>query len=147
MGPTETVTLKGVLIAVIATAFDLYTGAIMIAIIASVTRMFYEEDGCRTQNCIWCCKLSMLLKNLGISLGVTLLLVHVGLMYNWDQQQTIVISGIAAFMGKELIDILMSVAPTMFRKYLLPKSFNSEFALDNTSETSSKDENRRNNDR
>ena len=126
MGPAESFTLKGVLIAVIATAFDLYTGAMMIAIIASITRMFYEEDGCRNKPCVWCCKTSMFFKNLGISLGVTLLLVHVGLMYKWDQQQTIVISGIAAFMGKELIDILMSTVPAIVRRYLYSKNLTTE---------------------
>ena len=108
--------IKGLVMAIVLTPFGLYTGstfgiytgAITIAMIASLARLAYTKE-----------KASLRLFSTFyiISLSITLLMVHVGLLREWDTNTTIILSGLAAFLGKDLLDILIS-SKTLLATYL-----------------------------
>ncbi len=76
---------------------NIYFGAFAIAFISAFTRIVYEAE-CK-ENHLSCLK--KLLRYFVLSFGLAMLFVHVGFIYKWSQDTTIVVSAIFAFMSEE----------------------------------------------
>lgn len=116
------VTLKALALAVIADFFGLYSGAFMIAFIAAMMRVFYGSENCfDEEECKLCCRLWLFARYFSMSLGVSMLFVHIGLWQTWPEQKTIVLSGVAAFLGREIVGAAIELVPSALRQWLATK--------------------------
>ena len=112
------VTFKAFCIGLLIQSFGLYGGAISIAFFASILKLFYHNNDC-PEDCFLCCITIQFGKYFGVSLPLTLLMVHISLFYNLETQATIIASAIVAFLGREILDIIIKEVPPMFKMFLL----------------------------
>jgi hypothetical protein len=113
-------TIKAVFIALVMNTVGLYSGAIIIAFFASILKLFYYDTDC-DKSCISCCIFKNFVKFFGISLPLTLLMVHVCIYYKLDPQLSIIYSSIVAFLGREILDILVVEFPPLVKKAITSK--------------------------
>lgn len=57
-----------------------------------------------------------------MSVGITLLLVHTGSLYKWNKDYVITISGIAAFLSKEFLNIIVHTSEKILH-YIVEKIY------------------------
>lgn len=95
----------------------LYAGAIFIAVVAALVRIFYmDERPIDGKNYFF-----TLTRYFFMSLGITLLMVHVGLAQGWSPDQTIIISGASAFLSYEIITVVIEIFPRLLKRWLTDK--------------------------
>lgn len=82
---------------------NIYFGAFAIAFISAFTRVVYEAE-CKTDH-FTCFK--KLIRYFILSLGLAMLFVHIGFMYTWSKDTTIVISSVFAFMSEETFKFIL----------------------------------------
>ncbi len=78
--------------------FGLYSGATLIAICAAIARLAYSREPA-TLKTFW--------KFLGMSLPLTMLMVHIGKQQELDGESVIILSGVIAFMSREVLELIM----------------------------------------
>lgn len=85
--------------AVTMTTFGIYEGAAIIAFIAALSRSAYTHE-----------KLTVRLfgRFFTMSLSITMLIVHIGLLNDWGEDQVIIVSGVTAFLCREVLESIMS---------------------------------------
>lgn len=106
--------LNTVLISAIINVTGLYAGAITIAFIAATVRLFYSVKDFNGIGKYF----FTFLRYFFMSLGITLLMVHIGLIRGWSADETIIISGASAFLSLEIITIFVDIGPKIFLKWL-----------------------------
>ena len=111
--------IKALFIAAVMNTFNLYSGAIVIAFFASILKLFYYKNEDEDKSCIPCAMGRNFLKFFGISLPLTLFMVHVCMLYEFDPQLSIVYSAIVAFLGREILDIVVVEIPPILKKIIL----------------------------
>lgn len=112
--------IKAAFIAYIMNTLGVYGGAIIIAFFASLLKLFYYTDDYST-GCAPCNVFKNFIKFLGISLPLTLLMVHVCIYMNFDPQLSIIYSAIVAFLGKEILDIIVVEVPPVVKKIIIDR--------------------------
>jgi hypothetical protein len=108
--------IKTIFFALVANILGIYAGAFIIAFIASIVRMFYGvpelKQTTKTRHYSY-----IFLRYFFMALGITMLLVHIGLINNWSVDKTIIISGAAAFLSFEIITLFSSLFLTAAKKW------------------------------
>lgn len=95
MSETILTAAKSLIMAAFVTTFGIYTSAALIALIAAITRIAYTSD-----------KISLKLfsRFFTMSLAITMLMVHIGQLQGWSNDLTIVVSGVTAFLCREVLE-------------------------------------------
>lgn len=108
---TETILtgVKAALMAVIMQTFGLYAGATLIALVAALARLAYTAEQP---------SFNLFSRFFIMSLALTMLMVHVGQLQNWGTQLTIVISGVVAFLCREILQAVMASKDSIIRRLL-----------------------------
>ena len=75
-----------------------YYGAVFIALIASVSRLSYGVNAA---------SFSVWVRYFVMSLSITMLIVHIGHYHQLDKEFIIIISGVSAFMSKEILHTII----------------------------------------
>ena len=83
-----------------------YSGALIIALIASLVRLAYTKESA---------SFDLFIRFFFMSLGITLLMVSVGKLQGWGEDTLIVASGISAFLSREILDILIESRRIMLK--------------------------------
>lgn len=112
--------IKAAFIALIMDTLGVYGGAVIIAFFASILKLFYYTNE-YTTSCAPCNVFRNFIKFLGISLPLTLLMVHVCIYMNFDPQLSIIYSSIVAFLGKEILDIVVIEVPPVIKKVIIDR--------------------------
>lgn len=107
--------IKAFFIAAIMNTLGLYSGAVIIAFFASILKLFYYDNDC-DKACLPCCVFKNFVRFFGISLPLTLFMVHVCIYYKFDPQLSIIYSAIVAFLGREILDIIVIEMPPILKK-------------------------------
>ncbi len=82
---------------------NIYIGAFAIAILSATTRIVYESE----QNIKRVSIAKKALRYFVLSLSLAILFVHIGIMYKWSEDTTIVISAVFAFMSEETLRFIL----------------------------------------
>jgi hypothetical protein len=98
----ELVPIQLAIVAGVSSFYGTYAGALAIALIAATMRSVYGVDKTR----------SGFFNNLVLSTGMAMLMVHVSRIRGWDVDVSTILTGIAAFLSKELLDILVKELPS-----------------------------------
>jgi len=101
--------VKAALMTAIMQTVGLYAGAILIALIAALARLAYTAEKA---------SLNLFGRFFIMSLSLTMLLVHVGELQGWDKQLTIIISGVSAFLCREILETLINSKSSLVQKLL-----------------------------
>lgn len=101
--------IKAAIMAAIMQTFGLYAGAFLIALIAALARLAYTAEQP---------SFNLFGRFFTMSLALTMLMVHVGQLQNWETQLTIVVSGVAAFLCREIFQVVMDSKDSIIRRLL-----------------------------
>lgn len=113
MNDSFTSTIKVIIGSWILHITGIYIGAVMIALIASISRLAYmAEELPRTP----CNVVRLFIRLYTMSLGLTLLMVHVGIEYNFSENLTIIYSSMAAFLSEEIYSLIILSKKRIFDK-------------------------------
>lgn len=107
MNQDSLIPIKAAIAAAIMSVVGLYAGAFIIALLAAFVRMAYRaEDSCSSHfNCF-----SDLMRYFIMNLGITMLIVHIGIYMQYSRDLIIIISSIAAFLSREALDTVVYTA-------------------------------------
>jgi len=92
------IAIKSALMAAVMQSFGVYSGATLIALIAALARLSYSKDTA---------SFSFFGKFFMMSLSITMIMVHVGKQQGLDRETVIIISGVAAFMAREVLELVV----------------------------------------
>ena len=98
MFETALTAIKASIMAAIMNTFGLYTGAALISAVAALARIAYSPENP---------SIKLFGRFFAMSLGLTMIMVHIGNLRGWDNQTVIVVSGVAAFLCREVFDLVM----------------------------------------
>lgn len=98
---------KTLLMAFMMVEFGIYEGAVLIALIAAFSRMAYTPENPTP---------GLFSRFFVMSLSITMIMVHVGLYFHWERDPLVIISGVSAFLSKELLEFLMKSRTSIFKK-------------------------------
>ncbi len=90
--------ISSMAMAAIVTTFGPYSGASIIAIVAALSRLAYSRE-----------KVTLLLfgRFFAMSLSITMIMVHLGKLEGWENELVIVVSGVAAFLAREVLEVIV----------------------------------------
>lgn len=116
MDSSISTSIKTVFITFLFSVAGTYSEAFWIAIFASMLRLFYDEVP------VAGCKESAYFKKFcvyfGLCLPLTLGMVHVGLLLQWEHQRVIVASGIVASLAREVVTFAVKILPAIIERKL-----------------------------
>lgn len=95
MSETILTAIKSLIMAAFVTTFGIYTSAAFIALIAAITRIAYTSDKA---------SLKLFGRFFIMSLAITMMMVHIGQLQGWSNDMTIIVSGITAFLCREVLE-------------------------------------------
>ncbi len=100
--------LRAFVVSITMLTFGIYTGAIIIALIAALCRLAYTEN-----------KLSIALfgKFFIMSACLTMLIVHIGNIQKWSNDLVVIVSGVVAFLAREVLVTLVNVSKPLMNKW------------------------------
>jgi len=104
---------------VIANILDVYSGMLLIAFLASLTRLFYgvpEFNKRKIDNYLF-----TFIRFFVMSSSIVVILYHIGTIYKWTNDQIIVVTGVSAFLSYEVITIIVRLFPIVLNKWLKRK--------------------------
>jgi len=101
-------------VATISQGYETYAGAGVIAIAAAIVRVSYTTDGCACPTPRSC----LFVRFLAMGLPLTMLAVHVGHKYGWSTDDTIMASSVAAFLSRELLELVFAAKRMVFARIL-----------------------------
>ncbi len=90
-------------------SFGIYQGAALIALIAALSRLAYTADQPTFR---------LFGRFFIMSLSLTMLVVHIGLLEKWDNNLVVIVSGVSAFLCREVLEVLISSKDTIVSKIL-----------------------------
>ena len=99
---------KYLIAALMMVSFGIYEGAAIIALIAALSRIAYTQEKA---------SLKLFIKFLTMSLAITMGMVHVGSMLDWDKDLLVIISGISAFLCREFFEAVMNSKGFLFKRF------------------------------
>lgn len=103
----ETTLLKALGIAAILTELGLYKGAAIIAFIAAASRLSYTAE----KATFW-----LFGRFFFMSLSITMLMVHIGKANEFSNDIVIIISGITAFLCREVLELVVKSKDSIWSK-------------------------------
>lgn len=89
---------KAAFMAAIMQSFGVYSGATLIAIVAAAARLAYSKEQA---------SIKFFWKFFVMSLSLTMIMVHIGKQQGFDRETIIIISGVAAFMAREVLQMVL----------------------------------------
>lgn len=92
------IALKAAIMAAIMQTFGIYSGATLIAFVAAACRLAYSKEPASIKY-FW--------RFFVMSLSLTMLMVHIGKWRGFDPEAVIIISGVAAFMAREALELAL----------------------------------------
>jgi hypothetical protein len=107
-------TIISVLVGLFATIYgNVYFGAVVIAVMASTTRVAFECDCAASNSC-----LRMWARYFFMSVGLCMLFVHIGAIAAWNTDTTIVVAGGFACFAEETLVVLRSSWASMAKAFI-----------------------------
>ena len=100
---------------IISQGYEMYAGAGVIAIAAAIVRVSYTTD---ESVCPISPKLCLFASFLSMGLPLTMLAVHVGHKYGWSTDDTIMASSAAAFLSREILELVFTAKRLVFARIL-----------------------------
>lgn len=91
--------LKSAVMAIVMQTFGVYSGATLIAIIAAAARLAYSKEPA---------SIKIFGKFFIMSLSLTMIMVHIGKQQGFDHETIIIVSGVAAFMAREVLEMVIN---------------------------------------
>ncbi|MBE0469611.1 MAG: hypothetical protein IBX55_08925 [Methyloprofundus sp.] len=101
--------IKSIAVSAMLVSLGIYQGAAVIAIVAALSRLAYTDE----QSSV-----ALFSRFFVMSLSISMLMVHVGLWLDLDKELLIVISGISAFLCREVLEVIISSKDILLKKLL-----------------------------
>lgn len=99
--------VKSLAMAATMATFGIYHGAVFIAIFAALSRLAYTHEKS---------SLKLFGRFFVMSLSLTMMLVHVGQISGWSSDIVIVVSGVVAFLCREVLESIVASKDLIIKK-------------------------------